>query len=196
MSLDDLRAEDILEVIQFFHFDDNSIIRSKALITKDYTQVIIGDSMSNIAGKDEDSTIDETNWLEKCVPWTGLERDLPLGVIGLPQGINVVDLVKSVTIFDDNTESGLAEIKPADIKAGMKLASAKMWESRIEAIGASGIRIVDPDGGRQLTRYPEWYESLSADGVNPRHTDGLAMWAVRKLRTKMAGPGVHFGEGV
>jgi hypothetical protein len=150
--------------------------------------------MSNIAGKDDDSIIDESNWLERCVPWTGLERDLPAGVIGLPQGINVLDLVKSVTIFDDNTESGLAEIKPKDVTKGMKLANCKMWESRIEAIGAAGIRIIDPDGGRQLTRYPEWYESLSADGVNPRHTDGLAMWAIRKLRMKIAGPGVRVGD--
>ena len=42
--LSDLKATDILEIIQFFHFD-NPIIRSKAFICKDYKQVIIGVNM-------------------------------------------------------------------------------------------------------------------------------------------------------
>lgn len=132
----------------------------------------------------------DDDWMEHCVPWTGLERDLPLGVIGLPQTINILDLVKSVTIFDDDTENGLREIKPSEVKTGMKLAGAKMWESRINAVGAAGIRIVDPDGGKQKTR-KQWYESLSVDGINRRHTDGLAMFALRKLRTKVVGEGIH-----
>jgi hypothetical protein len=130
------------------------------------------------------------NWLDKCVPWTGLERDLPLGVIGIPETINILDLVKSVTVFDDDTESGLKEIKPSQVKKGMKLAGAKMWETRIHAIGAGSIRIVDPDGGKQKTR-EQWYHSLSVDGANARHTDGLAMFAVRKLRMEIMGKGIH-----
>lgn len=138
----------------------------------------------------DDEIQPDDDWMEHCVPWTGLERDLPLGVIGLPETINILDLVKSVTVFDDDTESGLKEIKPSEVKKGMKLAGAKMWESRINAVGAAGIRIVDPDGGKQKTRR-QWYESLSVDGVNRRHTDGLAMFALRKLRTKIVGEGIH-----
>ena len=138
------------------------------------------------------------DYLEKCVPWTGEEKDLPTGVIGLPAGIDVLDLVKTVAVFDDSTETGLAEIKPAEVKKGMKLANAKMWESRIEAIGPAGIRIIDPDGGQHLTRFPvegssvgSWWASVGVDGL-PRHTDGLAMWAIRRLRMKIMGGGVQF----
>jgi len=150
-----------------------------------------------MATDDEPTNVDG-DYLEKCVPWTGEEKDLPLGVIGLPQGIDILDLIKSVTVFDDNTETGLAVVKASVIKKGMKLANAALWEPRIEAIGLAGIRIIDPDGGQHLTRFPvegssigSWWASVGVDGL-PRHTDGLAMWAIRRLRMKINGGGVHF----
>lgn len=146
--------------------------------------------------KDDGETTVE-DWLEKCVPFTGFEKDLPVGVIGLPNGIDILDLVKSVVVFDDNTEDGLGEVKVADLKKGMKLASANLWEKRVAAVG-SNIRIVDADGGTQLTRFPvegsnmgSWFESIGVNGL-PRHTDGLAMWAINRLRMKINGGGVHF----
>ena len=98
---------------------------------------------------------EDDDYLEHCVPWTGIEKDLPTGVIGLPPATNIIDLIKRVVVFDDNSDTGLAEIKPSDLKAGDKPVGAKMWEDRITAIGAR-IRIIDPNGGAQLTR-KEWY---------------------------------------
>ena len=133
----------------------------------------------------------EDDYLEHCVPWTGIERDRPVGVIGLPANVDVIKLIETVTVLDENAESGIAEIKPSQVVEGMSPNAAKMWEDAIEAMGSASIRIIDPDGGAQLTRR-QWYDALSADGVCPRHTDGLAMWAVNRLQMKINGGGVHF----
>lgn len=149
--------------------------------------------MANLDGPnaDEAGAGEGEDWLEHCVPWTGLERDLPAGVLGIPQTINILDLILSVTILDVQHHQ-LATIDPSLVKPGMKIANCTMWEDGIKEIGPDSIRIVDPDGGQQLTR-KQWYDSLSADGVNPRHTDGMAMMALRKLRSKISGPGVVVG---
>lgn len=131
------------------------------------------------------------NFLEFCVPWTGFEKDLPVGVIGIPNTINILQLVKNVIIFDDDTEDGLRTIKVKDVQEGMSIVNCELWNSRIEAMNINSIKIKDPNGGKELNMW-EWYNSISADGKNPRHTNGLAMWALNKLRSKSSGPGVKF----
>lgn len=135
------------------------------------------------------------NFLEKCVPWTGFEKDLPAGVIGLPNTINILQLVKNVTIFDDNTDSGVRTIKYTELakemekNPGMSVVNCEMWDERIKRMGINSIKITDPDGGKQLTMF-DWFNSISEDGINKRQTNGLAMWALNKIRSKVSGPGV------
>ena len=134
----------------------------------------------------------EDDYLEHCVPWTGIERDRAVGVIGLPAGVDILDLIKTVTVLDRNRRERLQlEIVPDQLTKSMKPIAATLLEDAIEAMGSASIRIIDPDGGAQLTRR-QWYDALSADGVSPRHTDGLAMWAVNRLQMKINGGGVHF----
>jgi len=133
----------------------------------------------------------EDDYLEHCVPWTGIEKDRAAGVIGLPAGVDILDLIKTVTVLDPTVESGFMEIVPDQLTKSMKPIAATLFEDAIEAMGSASIRIIDPDGGAQLTRR-QWYDALSADGVSPRHTDGLAMWAVNRLQMKINGGGVHF----
>jgi hypothetical protein len=125
------------------------------------------------------------DWLPQCIPFTGVGADQTTGVIGLPADIFVEDLVKTVVVFDDNTEDGLAEIKKADLKKGMKIANIKFWEKRIPA----DVQVVD-EVGKAMSR-EAWFHSISPVTGKERQTDGLAIWAAKKLNIKVNGGGVH-----
>jgi hypothetical protein len=125
------------------------------------------------------------DWLGGCIPFAGIGVDQTTGVIGLPANIFVEDLVKSVIIFDDETEDGLKTILKKDLKKTDKIANLKFWEARIPA----GIQVIDVNG-KAMSR-EDWYNSLSPVTGEPRHTDGLAIWAAKKLRTMQTGGGVQ-----
>lgn len=129
--------------------------------------------------------VEGEDWLAGCIPFTGVGADQTTGVIGLPSGIFVEDLVKSVIIFDDGTEDGLREIKKADLKKTDKIANLKFWEARIPA----GVLVVDANGVAMSRE--AWFNSLSPVTGEPRHTDGLAIWAAKKLRLMQTGGGVQ-----
>jgi len=102
--LSDLKATDILEIIQFFHFDDNPIVRQKAFICKDYNQVIIGVNMVILkchgCGREAETDNPPKEFVCKvcgavnivpendgtaseacgCIPPTGFEWKLPAGI--------------------------------------------------------------------------------------------------------------------
>ncbi len=132
----------------------------------------------------------DEDWLPHCVPFSGIEADQPTGILGLPAGIFAEDLVKEVIIFDDNTEDGLRTVKKTEITPDMKIANLKFWEARIASlIEASGIWVVDVDGKKMSRK--EWFDSISPITGEPRHTDALAIWAMRKLYRGQTGGGVH-----
>ena len=128
--------------------------------------------------------------MEGCIPFTGIEADIPDGVIGLPAGIFAETLIKSVVVFDDNTETGLAEVKRVDLKGDEKIVNVKFWEERInEMLTGSGIWIVDANG-KKMSR-EDWFNSLSPITGKPRQTDGLAIFAMKKLNWLATGGGVQ-----
>lgn len=127
----------------------------------------------------------EFDWLDGCIPFTGIGADQTDGVIGFPEDIFVEDLVKTVIVFDDSTEDGLAEIKKADLKPGMKIANVKFWEARIPA----DVQVVDAIGNSMSRE--AWFHSISPVTGQERQTDGLAIWAATKMRIKINGGGVH-----
>ena len=130
------------------------------------------------------------NWLGDCIPFTGIEADIPDGVIGLPAGIFAETLVKSVVVFDDNAETGLAEIKRVDLKGDEKIVNVKFWEGRIkELLTGSGIWIVDANG-KKMSR-EEWFNSISPVTGLARQTDGLAIFAMKKINWLATGGGVQ-----
>ena len=134
---------------------------------------------------DSDSEVEGEDWLEHCVPWTGFERDLPVGIIGIPNTMNVFSFIKSVTIFDDDVEGGVRTgVKLKDLVPGMQVSDAELWTKRLEPF-LTIIRVVEADGGAKKT-LEEWYNTISADGVTPRHTNGLTMYALTKIRASLA----------
>lgn len=139
----------------------------------------------------DNEIIDEAeDWLPHCVPFSGIEADQPLGILGLPAGIFTERVVKEVIIFDDSTEDGLKTIKVADLCPGMEIANVKFWEERIKAmLTGSGITVVDVDG-KYMNR-EQWFHSISPVTGQERQTDALALWALRKLKRRYTGAGVQ-----
>jgi hypothetical protein len=128
---------------------------------------------------------EDKDWLGNCIPFTGVGADQTTGVIGLQSGVFVEDLVKSVIIFDDETEDGLREIKKKDLKKDDKIANLKFWEARVPP----GVLVVDVNG-KAMTREAWFYSISPVTGVS-RQTDGLAIWASKKLRRSQTGGGVQ-----
>lgn len=132
----------------------------------------------------------DANWLE-CIPWTGFEKDFPVGVILPPSIRDVTRLIKSVTILDAEIDEGFKIIKKSEVTVDMDILNVQLNENSIAMIvGSAGadseaIVIVHPNGGKQYTRLG-WYN-------NVKHTDGLAMWAATRLRSHLIGPGVRIG---
>ena len=130
------------------------------------------------------------NWLE-CIPWTGFEKDFPVGVILPPSIRDVTRLIKSVTILDEESDAGFKIIKKSEVIADMDILNVQLNENSIAMIvGPQGsdseaIVLVHPNGGKQFTRLG-WYD-------NVKHTDGLAMWAATRLRRNLIGSGVKVG---
>jgi hypothetical protein len=164
----------ILWVIKHNDKPENPIIRVRASI--------IGENMPN------------EDWLPQCVPFTGVGADQTTGVEGLPADVFVEDLVKTVIVFDDNTEDGLAEIRKSELAElakkiapeKVKIANIKFWEARIPA----DVLVIDALG-KAMSR-EAWFHSISPVTGEERKTDGLAIWAAKKMRLITNGGGVHF----
>ena len=170
----------IFWLIQILHSPIDPVVGSRAIIDRYTNQRIIIRTIG-----DKEMPNEEIDWLDGCIPFTGVGADQTTGVIGLPEGIFVEDLVKTVIVFDDNTEDGLAEIKKADLKPEMKIANIKFWEARIPA----DVLVVDAIGNSMSRE--AWFHSISPATGEERQTDGLAIWAAKKLRMKIDGKGVH-----
>jgi hypothetical protein len=116
---------------------------------------------------------DETNWLE-CLPFTGPEAEMPLGVIITTPGITVEDLI----LDTKKTRTG-------------KVYSVTLDEDVIKEISGadgSGILIVDAVGRGNMTRQ-QFYDTHG-------QRDGLKGWALRKIYMNTHGGGVHTGGGI
>jgi hypothetical protein len=133
---------------------------------------------------------DPANFID-CVPFTGFEKDFPIGVILPPSIRDVTKLIKFVTILDAESDEGFKVIKKNEVTADMDILSVQLNENSIAMIvGPQGadselIVLVHPVGGKQFTRLG-WFE-------NVKHTDGLAMWAATRLRRHLIGSGVQVG---
>jgi hypothetical protein len=114
---------------------------------------------------------DGINWLE-CIPFTGPEAQMPLGIIIATPGITIFDLIKDTK----KTATG----KVYDVVLDEDLVK------EISGADGSGILIADATGHGNMTRQ-QFYETHG-------QRDGLKGWAIRKLYLKEHGGGVHVGD--
>lgn len=117
------------------------------------------------------------DWLE-CIPWTGMEKDLPVGYTTKVPGLNIIKFIKSVEILDGESEEGSRFIKMAERKEGDIIIGVKLNEKSIERVvanyGPSWIVLKHANGGKSYNRLA-WRDKYG--------TDGLALLAIRNLRT-------------
>ena len=133
----------------------------------------------------------QANYLD-CLPWTGYEKNTPVGYI-LPPGIkNITSFIKSVVILEAEVDEGFVIIKKKDVQPGDQIINVQLNENSLAAVlGSNGpdseaIQLIDPVNGAKYTRLG-WYN-------NHGQTDGLAMLAASRLIASLRGPGVHFGD--
>lgn len=119
------------------------------------------------------------SWLE-CIPWTGQEKDLPLGYNTVVPGLDVMTLIKRVEVLDAEEDAGYREVKRSEVKHGDVIIGAVLNEKSTKKIcdtyGGSWIRIKDANSGKNYNRI-EWKEKFG--------TDGLELLAIRNLRNPM-----------
>ncbi len=123
----------------------------------------------------------QQNWLE-CIPWTGQEKDLPLGYTTVVPGLDVMNLIKRVEVMDAEEDAGYRTVKKAEVKKGDVIIGAVLNENTtkkiVETYGGSWIRLKDANSGKNYNRM-EWYNKFG--------TDGLELLAIRNLRNPMTG---------
>lgn len=119
------------------------------------------------------------NWLE-CLPWTGQEKDLPLGYTTKVPGLDVMNLIKRVEVMDAEEDAGYREIKKSQMKPGDVVIGAQLNENTTKKIadtyGGDWIRLKDANSGKNYSRM-EWRQKFG--------TDGLELLAIRNLRNPM-----------
>ena len=199
---------DILEIIQFFH-QDNPIIRSKAFICKDYKQVIIGVNMSEEICKGcgykltaPPSEADNwtcpvcghkngigdagtgDNWLDGLCHYSGPGHDLPLGGYTKIPGFKPESMAQTWLVA---TGDGLTAKKTKDLTTSDVIVGVVMNPESIAAIiatyGEDFYQIREANGGPLLT-LSQWQKMFG--------TNGLGLVAIRNMRLKLQGQGVHF----
>jgi hypothetical protein len=57
-----------------------------------------------------------TDWLEGCVPWDGIEGKLPTGAL-MPPKVEVLKLIKSWDVLDAETDEGFRTVKSAALQS-------------------------------------------------------------------------------
>jgi hypothetical protein len=122
---------------------------------------------------------EEIDWLE-CVPWTGEERDLPLGEQTKIPDFRAVDLVKAWEVLDVQSELGFKVVPTKALSASDKIIGAQINENSVKAIKRSyGDRwfvAKRADGRGPFTR-EEWYTNFGG-------ADVLELEALKQIRQK------------
>ena len=110
-------------------------------------------------------TTQEVNWLE-CIPWTGMEKDLPVGEQTLIPDFRAVDLVKRWEILDVEEDAGYREVKKAELKPEDKIIGCVINENSFNKVvstyGPNFFKAANANGGKKYNRW-EWKEAFGSD---------------------------------
>lgn len=122
---------------------------------------------------------EEIDWNE-CVPWTGEERDLPLGEQTKIPDFRAIDLVRRWEILDVESDEGFKVVKKEELKPSDKIIGAQINENSVKAIkkayGERWFVANRADGKGPFTR-EEWYANFGG-------ADVLELEALKQIRQK------------
>ena len=107
----------------------------------------------------------EEDWLE-CVPWTGSEKDLPVGEITTIPNFRAIDLVRRWEVLDVEEDEGFrvvraAEIKPTDKIIGCQI-NEKAFAKVVSTYGKNFFMAARANGGKKYNRW-EWKANFGSD---------------------------------
>ncbi|MCK9570249.1 hypothetical protein M0R72_14990 [Candidatus Pacearchaeota archaeon] len=211
---------DILEIIKFFHCD-NPIMRSKALITKDYNQQIIGVNMSKhicenckqefewppgsadtwtcptCGHKNQigNATLEDDS-LDGLCQYEGPGHDLPLGGHSkIPNWFPETGIIKAWAISDPESDAGFSMKKRAELTKEDTIIGAQVNRNTLAKLiaeyGEDFYLLREANGGPFMT-LAQW--SLKFPNASDPNNDvrGIALVALRNMRIDLNGPGVKF----
>ena len=104
-------------------------------------------------------------WLE-CVPWSGEEKDLPVGEETRIPGFRAIDLVRRWEVLDVEEESGFrtvkkSELKPTDIIIGAVI-NENAFDKLIETYGRRFFVAKHTEHKTKMDRW-EWKATIGGD---------------------------------
>lgn len=129
------------------------------------------------------------NWLNGICTYTGPEANLPLGGHSKIPGWYPEKVARSWVVMDAESDEGVAtrktsELKRDDIIIGVNL-NPKTLAAIYSSYGPNFYLIKAANAGDWLTP-DEWAKA------HPDMPNGLGLVAMRNMRQKLSGGGVHF----
>ena len=120
---------------------------------------------------------EDDNWLE-CIPWTGNEKDLPLGEWTSIPNFRAVDLVRRWEVLDVEEDAGFREVKKAELKPDDVIIGAIINENSFNKLVENyGKRFFLAKHASSMAQYDRW-EWKKAFG-----TDVLELESLKQIRS-------------
>lgn len=107
----------------------------------------------------------DTNWLE-CIPWTGSEKDLPVGEVTTVPNFRAMDLVRRWEILDVEEDEGFRTVKFSELKPNDKIIGCQINENSFNKVvstyGQNFFMAARANGGKKYNRW-EWKDAFGSD---------------------------------
>lgn len=107
----------------------------------------------------------ESEWLE-CIPWTGQEKDLPVGEVIIVPNFRAMDLVKRWEVLDVEEDAGFRTVKFSEIKPTDKIIGCVINENSFDKVvstyGKNFFKATRAGNGKMFNRW-EWKEAFGSD---------------------------------
>lgn len=108
----------------------------------------------------------DTDW-NSCLPWTGEEKDLPLGEQTRIPDFRAIDLVRRWEVLDVEEDAGFREVKTSELKPTDKIIGAKINENAFDKIvttyGKRFFVAARADAKGNLLDRWQWKEAYGSD---------------------------------
>ncbi len=131
----------------------------------------------------------ENDWLDGICNYEGPEADLPMGGHSRIPDWYPEKVAKSWLVMDAESDEGVVEKKTKELMKGDIIIGVTLNEKTIAAIaksyGPNFYLIKGANAGSWMT--PEQWAQAHPDMPN-----GLGLVAIRNMRRKLGGGGVHF----
>jgi len=127
------------------------------------------------------------NWLSGICKYTGPGYDLPLGGYSMIPNWGPEKLARSWTVLDAESDVGSVEKRTSELMADDIIIGVTMNTNSIETIVAMygrGFYQIREANGNALMTLDQWQEKFG--------TNGLGLVAIRNIRRKLSGAGIHF----